>query len=74
MFDPRPLNFILNPENGYPIVPYQAEYKHPISGQKDEYLLGMIEDIENLKKMDDVRPYLSEQFKVRQTLKSAKLI
>ena len=74
LIDPRPLNFIMTPENGYPVVSYTAEYQSPVASDKDEYLLSLIEELEDLRKMDDVRPYLNEQFKVRQTLKSAKLI
>ena len=72
--DPKPVNFIMTPENGYPVVPFNAEYVNKKGGSKDEYLLSLMEEIRELKKLDDVRPFLDEQFKVRQTLKSAKLI
>ena len=26
LMDPRPINFIMTPENGYPVVPFNAEY------------------------------------------------
>lgn len=69
--DSKPLNFIMTPENGLPVSPYDAE-NH---GQGvDEYLLALIEEIEDLRKMKDVRPYLETNYKVRQSLKSAKLI
>jgi hypothetical protein len=42
--------------------------------QKDDYLLTLIEDIEKLRELDDVRPYLDETYKIKQKLKSAKLI
>jgi TFIIF-interacting CTD phosphatase-like protein len=74
LMDPRPVNFIMTPENGYPVVPFNAEFVTKKTDVKDDYLLSLIEDIKELKKLDDVRPYLDEQFKVRQTLKSAKLI
>jgi len=64
----------MTPENGYPVVPFNAEYVNKKGGDKDEYLLSLMEEIRELKKLDDVRPFLDEQFKVRQTLKSAKLI
>lgn len=63
--DPRPFNFIMTPENGYPVVPFNAEYVSKSGQQKDDYLLSMIEDIKDLKKLEDVRPYLDEQFRVR---------
>lgn len=71
--DPRPLNFLLTPENGYPVLPYTAEYASP-NGTKDGYLLQLMEDIEHMRTLDDVRPYLDENFKVRQILKNSKLI
>jgi len=64
----------MTPENGYPVIPFNAEFVAKSNQVKDDYLLTLIEDIKELKKIDDVRPYLDEQFKVRQTLKSAKLI
>lgn len=63
----------MTPENGYPVAAYTAEYANPL-GEKDDYLLQLIEDIEHLRKMDDVRPYLNDTFKVRQILKNSKLI
>ena len=74
LLDPRPINFIMTPENGYPVVPYSAEFQNLNNGPKDEFLLSLIDELEKLKKVDDVRPYLDEQFKVLQTLKSSKLI
>jgi hypothetical protein len=64
----------MTPENGYPVVPYSAEFQNLSNGPKDEFLLSLIDELEKLKKIDDVRPYLDEQFKVLQTLKSSKLI
>ena len=48
LIDPKPLNFLLNPENGYPIVPYNAEYANPSGMDKDEYLIAVIEDLKEL--------------------------
>jgi hypothetical protein len=64
----------MNPENGYPVVPYNAEFQNPDRSNKDEYLLALMEEIDDLKKMADVRPYLDEMYKVRQSFKAAKLI
>lgn len=58
ILDPRPLNFLMTPENGYPVVAYTAEYAN--SEGKDGYLLQLIEDIEHLRTLDDVRPYLDD--------------
>jgi TFIIF-interacting CTD phosphatase-like protein len=74
LVDPRPLNFILTPENGYPVVPFNAEFENPSDLLKDEYLLSVIEDLEAVRKEDDVRGWLDEMFKVRQTLKNSKII
>jgi len=59
LFDPKPMNFVMAPENGVPVVPYQAmEDLNQSEKDKDPYLLMLIDDIEELKKMDDVRPFL----------------
>lgn len=73
LLDPNPVNFIMAPENGIPVVPYQAneDLNHT---DKDQYLLTLIEDIEELKKQQDVRPYLRETYQIRRTLRNAKLI
>lgn len=61
----------MTPENGLPVSPYEANsYTH----EKDDYLLGLIEEIEELRKLKDVRPYLEKNYKVRQNLKGSKLI
>jgi hypothetical protein len=26
LMDPKPVNFIMTPENGYPVIPFNAEY------------------------------------------------
>jgi TFIIF-interacting CTD phosphatase-like protein len=65
LLDPRALCFIMNPENGYPVVPYSAEYQNKSDGPKDEYLLALMDELDLMKVMDDVRPYLDETYKVR---------
>ena len=75
LLDSRPLSFMLTPENGMPAMPYIADYDAQTEfGEKDDYLLTLIEDIEKLKPLDDVRPYLDETYKIKQKLKAAKLI
>lgn len=71
--DPDPLNFALTPENGLPIMPYKGENFND-NDEKDGYLLTVIDEIEELRKMGDVRPYLDQQYGHRQLLKNAKLI
>jgi len=66
---------MMTPENGMPIIPYTSEYDSQTEfGEKDNYLLTLIEEIQKLAKMDDVRPYLDSTYKLRQKLKSAKLV
>jgi hypothetical protein len=49
---------VLNPDNGYPIVPYTAEFANPSDIDRDEYLLTVIEDIETMRATKDVRQWL----------------
>jgi TFIIF-interacting CTD phosphatase-like protein len=78
LMDPKMTSFILTPDNGYPVMPYTAEYDKVGPGgieiEKDEYLKMIIDELEYMKNLPDVRPYLQESFRIRQTLKSAKLI
>lgn len=65
----------MTPDNGYPAVPYNAEYDDASgNGAKDEYLLAMCDEFDHMMTLEDVRPHLNEQFKIRQSLKAAKLI
>jgi len=61
LMDPDSLNFAMTPENGLPIMPYKGE-NHTESDEKDKYLLTVIEEIEELRKMPDVRPYLDQEY------------
>ena len=71
--DPDTLNFAMTPENGLPIMPYRGE-NFQEGDEKDSYLLQVIEEIDELRKLADVRPYLDQQYSHRQLLKNAKLI
>ena len=71
--DPDPLNFALTPENGLPILPYKGENFND-NDQKDTYLMSVIDELEELRQMKDVRPYLDKTYGHRQLLKNAKLI
>jgi len=57
--DPDSLNFAMTPENGLPIMPYKGENFNE-SEEKDAYLLTVIDEIEELRQMADVRPYLDQ--------------
>lgn len=52
------------PESGLPIIPYNAEHEN-FGGEKDEYLLSLIEEIEELRTAKDVRPILEERYNIR---------
>ena len=66
LLDPKPLSFMVSPENGMPIIPYTAEYDSQTEfNEKDDYLLSLMEEIKELMKMDDVRPYLDSTYKLR---------
>ena len=71
--DPDILNFAMTPENGLPIIPYKGE-NFTDNDEKDTYLLQVMDEIEQLRKMKDVRPYLDQTYGHRQLLKNAKLI
>ena len=60
LLDPKSTNFILSPENGIPVLAYSAEMD--MTGEKDPYLLSLIDEIEELSKMDDVRPYIEKTY------------
>jgi hypothetical protein len=47
----------MTPENGLPIMPYKGE-NFEDGVKKDGYLLQVIDEIEELRQLADVRPYL----------------
>jgi hypothetical protein len=72
--DPRPINFMMTPENAIPVTPYSPEYETASKQEKDPYLLTLLDELEELKDLEDVRPVLQQKFNVRQILKNSKLI
>ena len=56
IIDPKPINFMMTPENAIPATEYTAEYHEP--GSKDPHLLMLIDELDELKDLEDVRPYL----------------
>lgn len=55
------LSFSMAPANGMPISGYKGEnFGDP--SEKDGYLLSVIDEIEELRKMQDVRTYLDQQY------------
>jgi TFIIF-interacting CTD phosphatase-like protein len=75
LLDPKPLTFMLCPENGIPVLPFDAEFDSTADlGEKEEYLFNVIEELKELIQLDDVRPHLNEKYQIKRTLKSAKLL
>ena len=74
LVDPKPPNYMMTPDNAIPIGSYNAEDLDEGKGMLDPSLLTLIEQIEEIKELEDVRPTLRENFKVRQLLKNSKLI
>ena len=56
LLDPKPTNYMMTPENIIPVHPYTAE--NPEDGFKDEYLLSIMQELDELKDLEDVRPTL----------------
>ena len=72
LIDSKPLSFIMAPDNGILVPAYKAEI--PESAGKDDSLQLLMDHLDALKDLDDVRPYLRENFMIRQSLKFSKLI
>ena len=71
MLDPSPTNYMMAPENSMPVFAYTAEYA---TKEKDPHLLSIMEELNEIKDLEDIRPALKERFGVRQLLKNSKLI
>lgn len=74
LLDTKPLNFILNPDNCIPCEKYTADYMYSDPTIKDDFLLQLIDDLEEFKAADDVRPLSRKKFNVIQNLHSSKLV
>jgi TFIIF-interacting CTD phosphatase-like protein len=62
LLDPNPVNFMMAPENSFPISEYNAEYH---TSDKDPYLKSVIDQLEEIKDLEDVRPALKSKYNVR---------
>lgn len=65
---------MMTPENSIPVFEYTAEYLGVGKDAKDPHLLAIMEELDDIKDLEDVRPALAEKFNVRQLLKNSKLI
>jgi hypothetical protein len=65
---------MMTPENVIPVMEYTAQYAPTTEEDKDHTLLELMEEIDQLKELSDVRPSLAKRFKVRQLLRNSKLI
>lgn len=74
LLDTKPTNFMMTPENVLPVYEYNAEFEAKTEEERDTHLLSIIEEIEELRSLDDVRPSLNKKYKVRQLLRNSKLI
>ena len=64
LLDPKPINFMMTPENSIPVFEYTAEYLG-LGDQKDPHLISIMEELDDIKDLEDVRPALAEKFNVR---------
>lgn len=71
LLDPRPINYMMTPENCIPCSEYNAEFD---TQNSDSTLLLMMDELEEIKDLEDVRPFLKEKYNIRQILKNSKLI
>lgn len=74
LLDPKPVNYIMTPENSMPVFEYTAEFATGKNNLTDDHLLQLIEEIDDIKDLEDIRPAMVERFKVRELLKNSKLI
>ena len=65
LLDPKPINFMMTPENAIPVFEYTAEYQSKGADDKDGHLIGIIEELEEIKDLEDVRMALAEKYNVR---------
>ena len=56
LLDPKPVNYIMTPENSMPVMEYTAEYASGANDMTDDHLLGLMEELEDIKDVEDVRP------------------
>jgi len=75
---------MLTPENCIPVDEYTTENYNPreigyddkdkTEVAKDEHLMYLMKDLDEIKDLEDVRPFLHQKYNIRQLLKNAKLI
>jgi TFIIF-interacting CTD phosphatase-like protein len=62
--DSKPMSYWMYPDNCYPIGEFKADQT-----MEDEDLNGVILEIENFKKLQDIRPTFIQRYKTRELLK-----
>lgn len=69
LLDPKPSNYMMTPENCLPVFEYNAEgIKREDEGTvdgKDPYLLSLIEELDEIKDLEDIRPTLHKKYNIR---------
>lgn len=56
--DSKPINFMMTPENAIPVMEYNASFATEADEKNDPYLQTLIEEIDEIKDFEDVRPVL----------------
>jgi len=74
---------MMTPENCIPIGEYTAESLDPkqlegyagnVEPEKDTFLMELINELDEYKDLEDVRPVIHRRYNIRQLLKNSKLI
>lgn len=83
LLDCKPHNYMMTPENCIPIGEYHAEtlntihlegYEGNVEPEKDGSLLQLMDELDQYKDLEDVRPVIHKRYNIRQLLKNSKLI
>ena len=73
LLDSRAVSFFMSPKNALPCEAYTAEFDEG-NAQKDNYLLQLMDELKELRQMEDVRGYLDKTYQIQAKLKNAKII
>lgn len=74
LLDSKPINFMMTPENAIPVMEYNANFASEEDEKSDDYLMTLMEELDEIKEFEDVRPVLQSRYNVRELLKNSKLI
>lgn len=83
LLDSKAQNYMMTPENCIPISEYTAESVDPkqlegyagnVDPEKDTFLMQLVNELDEYKDLEDVRPVIHKKYNIRQLLKNSKLI